>query len=77
MVKMAKRVMRNIAKRIGDGEDYALTDLMELRGYLDEMLGEAARALNAQGYSWEYIGRLAGRDRSNCYKDWAKPKERT
>lgn len=58
--KFVRRIMRAYGRRVADLDIEGLKGLVDLRTELDAQIGESARLLQAQGYSWAEIGRVLG-----------------
>ncbi len=69
------RVLRSYATRAREGalDIDALTQLADLQRMLDLQTGEVARALAADGFSWQQIGDALGKDRGNAHRQYARP----
>lgn len=65
---------RAFARRAGEGDLEVMSALLDSIKALEDAAGEAARALNAQGYSWAEIGREAGIKRQTAWERWATGK---
>lgn len=63
MAGMLRRAARALVRRATDGDESALVALVESRAAIDAAIGDAARALNDRGRSWEAIGRELGMTR--------------
>lgn len=69
---MAKRIVKNGAKRVAraDGED--LLYLVELQKLIDDGIEQAVKGLKEQGHSWGYIAKCLGLSRQYCHKKWGE-----
>lgn len=57
----ARRVVRAFGRRIGDGDEWAIADLVKLRDEIDQALTIGVRQLHdEQGRSWTEIARELG-----------------
>lgn len=55
-----RRIIRAMVRRAGDADHEALVELVKTRRELDAAIGDAARALHANDYSWTFIGNELG-----------------
>ncbi len=73
MRRFAKRGILAYAKRAGEGDIELLGDVASLHDEVDAAVGVAARALNAQGFSWAEIGDRLGMDRRSAWDKYKDP----
>jgi len=71
MAAFMNRTMRAMVRRAADGDQEVLSALVDVRAHLDEALRDSARALNARGKSWAYIGNELGMTRQSAYERFA------
>lgn len=75
MAGMLSRAARALVRRAADGDEAALVALVESRAAVDAAIGDAARALNARGRSWEAIGRELGMTRQAAQQRFGGTKD--
>lgn len=68
---MLRRMIRAYVKRVGDGDEADLADMLEVSDELDSALGAAVSGLRAQGHSWAYIAQGAGITRQSAWERWS------
>jgi hypothetical protein len=66
-----RRTFRAMSRRAAEGDDNILPELLALRSDLDEAIDAAARGLHEFGYSWTYLGGVAGMTRQAARQRWA------
>jgi hypothetical protein len=68
-----RRWLRTMTREVGRDDPAALAELLDLADELRRVLiPEAARAIQAQGYSWADIGRELGVSRVTAYQRFAQ-----
>jgi hypothetical protein len=71
---MLRRMIRAYVKRVGDGDEADLADMLEVSDELDAAIGNAVDGLRAQGHSWAYIAQGAGITRQSAWERWSNPR---
>ena len=74
---MARRVLRSLARRAGEGDVEALQVLLALQGDLQEAITEAGQGLHARGFSFGYIAAETGVTRQAAAKRFSTTKGQT
>lgn len=72
LASFLRRMARAFVRRAGEGDLEVMSALLDSIAALEEAAGEAARQLNAAGYSWTDIGREAGMKRQSAHQRWGK-----
>ncbi|GAA1048255.1 hypothetical protein [Arthrobacter russicus] len=67
-IAFAKRILRAAGKRVGDGDDFDLGELIALRTDLEDAIAAAVAGIRAQGQSWAYIGSGLGISRQSAHE---------
>lgn len=70
----ARRFIRAAGRRVGDSDEYELTELLALQGVLDESIADAVRRQKAGGKSWAQIALGTGTTREAAYQRWGRKK---
>lgn len=65
---MVRRMIRGYGRRVQNADPTVLAEMTKLHDDLEAAIGEAARSLNAQGFSWADIGRELGIERQNAMR---------
>lgn len=68
---MARRVLRSLARRAGEGEVEALQELIGLQAALQDAITEAGRGLHEAGFSYTYIASETGVSRQAARQRFA------
>lgn len=66
----ARRIMRALARRVGDADPDDLAEMMRLRGVLDDAMTTAVAGMRANGFSWAEIGAAVGMTRQSAWEKW-------
>jgi len=53
---MVRRILRAYATRVAQADDPDLTEMVELRTILDDLIADAIAGLRSHGYTWTQIG---------------------
>lgn len=67
-IAFAKRVIRAAGKRVGDGDDFDLGELVALRDDVEKAITQAVTGQRMQGQSWAYIGGGLGISRQSAHE---------
>jgi hypothetical protein len=71
---MLRRLIRAYARRVGEGDEVDLADMLGVAAVLDDAIAKAVATMRAQGHSWDYIGKGAGITRQGAFQRWgARP----
>lgn len=62
----AKRMVRALVRRAGEGDTEALEQLRDLDDLTRQAVADALRQMNANGYSWAQLARVTGTSRQAC-----------
>lgn len=71
-VAFAKRIIRAAGKRVAQGDEWELTELLSLRDEVETAIATAVEGLRAQGHSWQYIADGLGITRQSAHQSYAK-----
>lgn len=71
-LKMANRIIRAAAKRVGNGDEAELAGLAALRDQIETAVGDAIQAQLEQGKSWAKIGLALGTTRQGAFRRYAR-----
>lgn len=74
---MMKRMIRAYARRVADGDEVDLSEMLEVRDELDNAIREAVAGLRAAGHSWAYIAEGAGITRQSAWERWRESQPST
>jgi hypothetical protein len=69
---MMRRMVRAAARRVKAEDPSDLAELLAIRAELDKAIGDTARALNANNFSWSEIGYGAGISKRAAYARWGQ-----
>lgn len=72
----ARRFIRAAGKRVGEGDEPELAQLLALQGVLDSAIAEAVAGQRSHGKSWASIALGTGTSREAAYQRWGKKNER-
>jgi hypothetical protein len=67
-----RRIMRASSSRVGAASLRDFRELLAVRAELNTCIAEAARGLNANGYTWEEIGSELGCSRQAAWERFGK-----
>ena len=67
-----RRSLRAFGRRIADGEDWALPELVALSAEVDAAVQRAVEGLRFKGYSWGEVGALLGMTRQGARQRWRR-----
>lgn len=62
----AKRMIRALVRRAGEGDTEALEQLRQLDELTTQAVSDALRQMNNFGYSWAELARVTGTTRQAC-----------
>lgn len=68
----ARRFILAAGKRVGEGDEPELAQLLALQGVLDSAIAEAVAGQRSHGKSWASIALGAGTTREAAYQRWGK-----
>lgn len=68
----ARRFIRGAGRRVADGDEVELRELIELQQVLDAAILEGVKGIRARGMSWQYIANAQGITREAAYQKWGK-----
>jgi hypothetical protein len=71
-VGFAARVIRAAGRRVGQGDDWELAELLSLRAEVEDAIAAAVTGQRAQGHSWAYIAEGLGVTRQTAYERYSK-----
>lgn len=69
---MLRRMIRAAGRRVADGDEPELAELIELRAALDEAIADGVAGIYARRQSWTVIARATGTTRQNARQRWGK-----
>lgn len=73
-VKFARRVLRGLARRVGEGDVEALPEMVKLHNELHSMIHHSVHALrDTYDYSWTEIADRVGITRQAAQQRWGRP----
>lgn len=67
-----RRSIKAHGKRVAGADEVDLTDLVAMRGVLEESIQVAVDGMRARGESWAYIGRGLGVTRQEAQRRYGK-----
>lgn len=70
-IAFARRILRAMARRIGDADPEDLGEMLALRDELDEAIVAAVAGLRENDFSWAEIARATGTTRQAAFARWA------
>lgn len=70
-VAFCRRIMRAMARRMGQADPEDLAEMLALRADLDEAIDQAVAGLRESGFSWGEIARATGTTRQAVHARWA------
>lgn len=68
----ARRFIRAAGKRVGEGDEPELAELLALQEVLDSAIAEAVAGQRSHGKSWAAIALATGATREAAFKRWGK-----
>lgn len=71
-VKAAERFIRGAGRRVGEGDEHELRELLRLQEVLDAATAEAVAGQRSFGKSWASIGLAAGTSKEAAWQRWGK-----
>lgn len=69
---MCRRVLRALARRVGDSDPEDLALMLQLRDTLDDTIAQAVQAQREAGFTWAQIAAPCGVTRQAAYQQWGK-----
>lgn len=72
---MMLRLVRRYGVRVGNGDPVDLTTMLTVRDVFDEAITDAARAMNAAGFSFTEIADALGISRQAAWQRFGKVNE--
>ena len=71
-ITAARRSIAAAGRRVADGDEVGLAELLSLQGDLNAAIQAAVDGIKAQGQSWAYIAAATGKTREAAYQKWGK-----
>lgn len=68
--KMLGRMIRAHARRVADGDEVDLADMLQLREVFDDAIRDAVWGMRDDGIAWSYIALGAGVSRQAAQQRW-------
>lgn len=73
-VEFAKRIIRGAGKRVANGDEWELGELISLRDEVEAAIAVAVTGLREQGHSWQYIADGLGVTRQSAHQRYGERK---
>lgn len=71
-IAAARRFIAAAGRRVADGDEVDLAELLSLQGDLNAAIQTAVDGIKAQGQPWAYIAVATGKTREAAYQKWGK-----
>lgn len=68
----ARRFILAAGRRVGEGDEFELSELLALQAVLDEATAQAVAGQRSYGKSWAAIAFAAGTSREAAFQRWGK-----
>lgn len=68
----ARRFIRGAGRRVAEGDEPELAELLALQAVLDEAIQTAVDGQRSIGRSWAHIAQATGHSRQAAFKRWGR-----